>query len=113
MSWWQRLQESDSMKNLLGIFCPPYTCAELGKNGPCGPSPSLSIVAGEFAGFFITALLRQRAVRRYQHPMPNPAIPVRQAVTRNAAIPAPLRSQPRPPAQLANKIATAAAERTI
>src|SRR5581483_3435667 len=113
MSSWQRLQESDSMKNLLGIFCPPYTCAELGKNGPCGPSPSLSIVAGEFVGFFITALLCHRAVRRYQHPIPNPAITARQAAIRSAAIPAPLPSQPRLPAQLANKIATAAAERTI
>src|SRR5215469_11430781 len=68
MSWWQRWQETDSMKNLLGIFWPPYTCAELGKNAPFGPSPSPSIDAGGITGFSMRARFCQRVLRRYQAP---------------------------------------------
>src|SRR5215831_8368912 len=82
MSSWQRLQESDSMKNLLGIFWPPYTCAELGKNGPFGPSPSPSIDAGGIAGFSMRARFCQRALRRYQAPAPAPAMTANTTVTR-------------------------------
>src|SRR5207237_10934025 len=63
MSWWQRLQESDSMKNLLGIFFPPNTWAELGKNGPLGPSPSSSMVAGEVGGLSMRARFSHREWR--------------------------------------------------
>ncbi len=53
------------MKNLLGMFWPPRTCAELGKKGPFDPSPSSSILAGESVGFSMRALFSQRAVRKY------------------------------------------------
>src|SRR6516164_1147910 len=43
MSWWQRSQASDSMKNFDGMLRLPYTCEELGKNLPFAPSPSLFI----------------------------------------------------------------------
>ena len=45
------------MKNLLGIFWPPYTWAELGKNGPFGPSPSPSMVAAGMTGILDAAAL--------------------------------------------------------
>src|SRR5215469_1617839 len=82
MSWWQRLQESDSMKNLLGIFWLPYTCAELGKNGPFGPSPSPSIDAGGIMGFSMRARFCQRALRRYQAPAPALAMTAHTTATR-------------------------------
>ena len=43
------------MKNLLGMFWPPFTWAELGKKGPSGPSPSWFIVAGGIEGFSMRA----------------------------------------------------------
>jgi len=52
------------MKNLLGIFSPDFTCAELGKNGPCGPSPSPAISGGGIFGFTMRALCSQRECRR-------------------------------------------------
>src|SRR5438094_9858547 len=50
MSAWQRWQASDFMKYWEGILPPCLVCAELGKNLPCGPSPSLSIVSGGIGG---------------------------------------------------------------
>src|SRR5215469_7626513 len=98
------------MKNLLGIFCPPYTCAELGKNGPCGPSPSPSIAAGESGGFAITALFCQRAARKYQQPDPRPASRTKQITRRAAVARLPAPNQPRLPAQTASRVPTAAAQ---
>jgi len=50
--WGSAVQESDSMKNWLGIFSPPLPCSELGKKGGGGgvcrwasPSPSIWSVA--------------------------------------------------------------------
>src|SRR5215469_14104399 len=101
------------MKNLLGIFCPPYTCAELGKNGPRGPSPSPSIAAGESGGFAITALVCQRAVRKYQQSDPMLASRANPIARRAAVGTAPAPNQPRLPAQTASRIPTAAVHRTI
>src|SRR5580765_1941244 len=83
MSSWQRLQESDSMKNLLGIFCLPYTCAELGKNEPSGPSPSPFIVSGGMVGFSMRLRVCQLS-RTYRAAQPIPASMARQNTTRSA-----------------------------
>src|SRR5215469_12114553 len=52
------------MKYLPGISLPSAVCAELGKNGPFGPSPSWSMVSGA-AGFRIT--LRDCHARSRSH----------------------------------------------
>src|SRR6516162_5654577 len=80
-SSWQRLQESDSMKNLLGIFPPPITWAELGKKAPFAPSPSCAISAGAISGLRITALFCHDS-RVYQQNAPMPAMTTRQAARR-------------------------------
>src|ERR1039457_6276897 len=67
MSWWQRSQASDSMKNFDGIFRLPATCDELGKNGPSAPSPSLFMDAGAICGFWMTKRLLQES-REYFAP---------------------------------------------
>src|SRR5271166_5875677 len=67
MSWWQRSQASDSMKNFDGILRLPATCDELGKNGPSFPSPSLFIETGAIDGFRITKRLLQES-REYLAP---------------------------------------------
>src|SRR5579883_233656 len=82
MSSWQRLQESDAMKNLLGIFLCPYIWAELGKNGPLGPSPSWSMVEGGMTGFAMRARFTQRDSRRYVMPKPSPAASARHKARR-------------------------------
>src|SRR5437879_12180443 len=84
MSAWQRWQASDFMKYWEGILPPCLVCAELGKNLPCGPSPSLSIVSGGIGGLemrfaFFQATSRVHhvpaamlAVRRVSPANPNP-----------------------------------------
>src|SRR5271157_5587946 len=67
MSWWQRSQASDSMKNFDGIFRSPATCDELGKNLPFAPSPSLFIDNGAIGGFWMTKRLLQES-REYLAP---------------------------------------------
>src|SRR5712692_12063068 len=113
MSWWQRWQESDSIKNLLGIFLPPNTCAELGKNGPLGPSPSPSTLAAGINGFWMRARDCQRESRRYRAAIPKTTRTARQIVTLTIARLVPEGNQPRLPAQSANKIPAPAKLRTM
>src|SRR6266550_6596129 len=113
MSSWQLLHESDSMKNLLGILRCPYTCAELGKNGPCGPSPSCSMLNGGISGFSIRARLAQRASRVYRNPAPTPARTIRQTATRTTDMPVPEPNHPRRPAASAINNAKAATHTTM
>src|SRR5208283_3088173 len=68
MSWWQRSQASDSMKNFDGILRLPATCDELGKNGPAAPSPSLFMERGAISGFRMTKRLLQES-REYLAPI--------------------------------------------
>src|SRR5512146_456883 len=69
MSVWQRVHASDSIKNLEGIIWLFATCAELGKNGPPGPSPSPSIEMGASEGLRITYCLLHDS-RAYQAATP-------------------------------------------
>src|SRR5579871_4160561 len=105
MSWWHRWQESDSVKYSLGIFCPPSTCAELGKNAPLDPSPSSAISAGGSLGFSMRALFCQRDSRRYQAPAQIPATTIKTIATRAIAPPNLGDDHPRPPTHSANKMA--------
>src|SRR4051812_41821472 len=107
MSSWQRLHESDSMKNLLGILSAPFTWAELGKNAPCGPSPSSFMLAGGIEGF----LIRERVchvLRTYHDPTLRPANTVRHTMPRTKAEHNPRPIQPRFPSRSALSNATPA-----
>src|SRR4029078_8670283 len=98
------------MKNLLGIFFPPSTCAELGKNGPCGPSPSASMEAGGIAGFSMVRLFCQRDWRMYQAPADRPTSTRRHTRARPTATA--VLEPARPLHQLANAIPTPPTEST-
>ena len=53
MSLWQRAQSSLFMKKFEGTGAPVFVSPEDGKNGPRGPWPSPSMLAGASAGFAI------------------------------------------------------------
>src|SRR6516162_30503 len=72
------------MKYFAGIFRLPATWAELGKNAPSAPSPSLSMLSGATKGFLMMyCLLHER--RAYTEP---------KATTRAAAAIATADAQP-------------------
>ncbi len=54
MSLWQRAQSWLVMKKLDGTGPPTSVSADEGKNGPRGPWPSPSMVAGGNPGFAMT-----------------------------------------------------------
>ena len=56
----------DSMKIVLGDCFPVMRLRGAGKNGPCGPSPSSSIVAGAIGGIFDAYARCQGTVRTHQ-----------------------------------------------
>src|SRR5260370_27198319 len=74
MSAWQRWQASDFMKYWEGILMPCLVCAELGKNFPCGPSPSASIDAGGMSGLEMRFALFQAASRTHHVPAAMPVV---------------------------------------
>src|SRR5882762_4545401 len=91
MSAWQRWQASDFMKYLEGMLPPCLVCAELGKNFPCEPSPSLSIVSGGISGLEMRFAFFQATSRVHQVPAAMPAIK-----SVSAANPKPRRMMPSP-----------------
>src|SRR6266436_8941280 len=91
MSAWQRWQASDFMKYWEGILTPCLVCAELGKNFPCGPSPSASMDSGGMSGLEIRLALFQAASRTHHVPAAMPAVS-----SANAANPKPRRMRPSP-----------------
>src|SRR5689334_5914983 len=97
------------MKYWLGI-CPLCAVwAELGKNGPLGPSPSPSMLLGGEEGFLMEWLRSHMPSRSFHPPMPNAA-----ATANESAIAAalPLRVDSRPPETIhcATRIAMPARE---
>src|SRR5436309_9814628 len=62
------------MKYLEGMLPPCLVCAELGKNFPCGPSPSLSIVSGDISGLEMRFAFFQATSRVHQVPATMPAV---------------------------------------
>ena len=74
MSAWQRWQASDFMKYWEGILPPCLVCAELGKNFPCGPSPSLSIVSGGISGLEMRFAFFQATSRVHHVPAAMPTV---------------------------------------
>src|SRR5260370_8153941 len=74
MSAWQRWQASDFMKYLDGMLPPCLVCAELGKNFPCGPSPSASMDSGGISGLEIRFAFFQATSRVHHVPAAMPAV---------------------------------------
>src|ERR1700680_2390127 len=72
MSAWQRSQALDCMKYSDGMYLPSVVCAELGKNLPCGPSPSPSMVAGGICGLVTRFAWVQEISRSHQAPKATP-----------------------------------------
>src|SRR5216684_8157151 len=68
MSAWQRWQASDFMKYLEGMLPLCLVCAELGKNFPCGPSPSPSMEAAGICGFTMRLAFLHGTSRDHQAP---------------------------------------------
>src|SRR6267154_6087507 len=68
MSAWQRWQASDFMKYWEGMPPPCLVCAELGKNLPCGPSPSPSMVSAGISGLDMQLAFLQATSRVHQAP---------------------------------------------
>src|SRR5580693_7001122 len=105
MSAWQRWQASDCMKYCEGMFPPCLVCAELGKNFPCGPSPSPSMVSGGISGLEIRFAFEflQAASRVHQAPAEMAAVS-----SATAAKPNPRRTMPRPshPLDISHDVAT-------
>src|SRR6266849_1469560 len=74
ISAWQRWQASDFMKYLEGMLPPCLVCAELGKNFPCGPSPSLSMDSGGISGLEMRFAFFHAISRVHHVPAPRPAV---------------------------------------
>src|SRR5580765_4136445 len=82
------------MKYLLGI-CPMCAVwAELGKNGPLGPSPSPSMLLGGEEGFLMKWACSQMLSRNFHPPMPNAAATANESAIAVALL---LRVANRPP----------------
>src|SRR5439155_19584047 len=109
MSAWQRWQASDFMKYLEGMLPPCLVCAELGKNFPCGPSPSLSMVSGGISGLEMRFAFFQATSRVHQVPAATPAVK-----SASAASPHPRRmtSSPSHPFEESQEVARKTVPRT-
>src|SRR6266403_4762551 len=103
MSPWQRWQASDCMKYLEGMLPPCLVCAELGKNLPCGPSPSPFIVSGGISGLEMRFAFCHAISRVHQAPVAIPAVKSSSTTNAKPRWPAPLPSHPRDASQDANK----------
>src|SRR5260370_35455244 len=68
MSAWQRWHASDCMKYFAGMQLLCLVCAELGKNFPCGPSPSPSMEAAGICGFTMRLAFLQAISRDHHAP---------------------------------------------
>src|SRR5205807_5044626 len=62
------------MKYWEGILLPCLVCAELGKNFPRGPSPSLSIVSGGISGLEMRFAFFQATSRVHHVPAAVPTV---------------------------------------
>src|SRR6266446_6000322 len=62
------------MKYFEGILPPCFVCAELGKNFPCGPSPSASMDSGGINGLEIRFAFLQATSRVHQVPATMPTV---------------------------------------
>src|SRR5713226_10708597 len=79
------------MKYLDGMLMPCLVCAELGKNFPCGPSPSLSMDSGGISGLEMRFAFFQATSRVHHVPAARPAVK-----SASAANPKPRRMTPSP-----------------
>src|SRR5260370_1367601 len=70
----QRWQASDFMKYLEGMLPPCFVCAELGKNFPCGPSPSASMDSGGISGLEMRFTFFQATSRVHHVPAAMPTV---------------------------------------
>src|ERR1700730_15074097 len=95
MSAWQRWQASDCMKYLPGILPPSLVCAELGKNLPCGPSPSPSMEAGGIKGVGMRLWFLQVTARDHHAPAAMAAVTTTSAANRGTCCPGPVPSHTR------------------
>src|SRR4029077_172509 len=103
MSAWQRWQASDFMKYCEGMLPPCLVCAELGKNFPCGPSPSLSMVSGGMCGLEMWFAFFQVISRVHHAPAEIPAVRSSSATNPNPRCAKPWPIQPRDASQDASK----------
>src|SRR6267378_3063606 len=103
MSAWQRWQASDCMKYLDGMLPPCLVCAELGKNFPCGPSPSPFIVSGGISGLEMRFAFCHAISRVHQAPTATPAVKSSSATNPKPRWAVPLPSHPRDASHDANK----------
>src|SRR6266446_1221267 len=68
MSSWQRWHASDCMKYFAGMYPLCFVCAELGKNFPCGPSPSPSMEAAGICGLTMRLAFLHGTSRHHEAP---------------------------------------------
>src|ERR1700676_4531881 len=95
MSAWQRWQASDFMKYCEGMLPPCLVCAELGKNLPCRPSPSLSMLSGGMAGLWMRFARSHAMARVHQTPQDTAAVSASNPRNAKARCDAVRPSQPR------------------
>src|SRR5216683_6857964 len=109
MSPWQRWQASDFMKYLDGMLPPCLVCAELGKNFPCGPSPSASMDSGGISGLEMRFAFFQATSRVHHVPAAMPAVSSASAANPN---PRPTMPSPSHPLEMSQDAARKNAPRT-
>src|SRR5213082_3126569 len=68
MSSWHLWHAFDCMKYFAGMYPPSFVCAELGKNFPCGPSPSPSMDAAAVCGLLMRFVFRHNISRVHHVP---------------------------------------------
>src|SRR4029077_8989187 len=89
-----RWHASDFMKYLDGMLMPCLVCAELGKNFPCGPSPSASMDSGGISGLEMRFADFQTASRSHHAPEAMPTVSKASAAKPNPCRTTPLPSHP-------------------
>src|SRR6266849_4747256 len=109
ISAWHRWQASDFMKYFEGMLPPCFVCAELGKNFPCGPSPSASMDSGGINGLEIRLAFFQATSRVHHVPAAMPAVSSASAANPN---PRPTMPSPSHPLEKSHEVARKSAPRT-